>query len=256
MEITILGAHNTESENTGLTSLLIDGVLAIDAGALTSSLSFEAQFKLKAILLTHQHYDHVRDIPAIAINYYLREKTLAVYTTPYVSRCLTANLFNNETYPDFTQIPAGRPALEINLLEPGETAEILSYHVLPVRVNHSSFTVGYQITSVDGKTVFFTSDTGPGLTEVWRQVSPELLITETTTSDSYEDAAAETGHLTPSLLENELQSLFKIHGYLPEIVLVHMNPTEEKKIEEEITEVAVRLGASIQLGHEGMQLHI
>ena len=46
MDITILGAHNTESEKTRLTSLLIDDVLAIDAGALTSSLSFGAQQNL------------------------------------------------------------------------------------------------------------------------------------------------------------------------------------------------------------------
>ena len=47
MDIKLLGTHNTESRDTRLVSLLIDGVLAIDAGALTSSLSFEDQLKLK-----------------------------------------------------------------------------------------------------------------------------------------------------------------------------------------------------------------
>ena len=83
-----------------------------------------------------------------------------------------------------------------------------------------------------------------------------MLIIETTVSNSYEDSAAETGHLTPSLLRKELESLQNVHVYLPEVVLVHMNPAEEEQIEKEITEVAGRLGASIQLGYEGMQLHI
>ncbi|GAG76974.1 unnamed protein product, partial [marine sediment metagenome] len=79
MHIQVLGAHNCESQNSKLISLLIDDVLAIDAGALTSSLSLEAQQKIKAILLTHQHYDHIRDIPTIAMNLFLRQATINVY---------------------------------------------------------------------------------------------------------------------------------------------------------------------------------
>lgn len=256
MDITILGAHNTESETARLTSLLIDNVLAIDAGSLTSSLSFDAQLKLKAILLTHQHYDHVRDIPAIGMNLLLREKTLPVYSTKTVYESLAAHLLNDEVYSNFLEKPPENPAIRFNILEPGETVSILDYRVLPVRVNHSKFTVGFEITDSEGKTVFYTSDTGPGLTEVWRQVSPQLLIIETTASNRYENSARETGHLTPSLLQKELQILRDIQGYLPEVILVHMNPAEEPRIEDEIAEVAAKTGASIRLGCEWMQLNI
>jgi ribonuclease BN (tRNA processing enzyme) len=256
MDITILGAHNTESKNTRLSSLMIDDVLAIDAGALTSFLSFEAQLKLKAILLSHQHYDHIRDIPAIGINYSFREKNLEIYSTESVYKVLTTHLLNDAVYPNFLAKPPENPTIKFNILEPGETISILNYNVLPVRVNHSIFTVGFQITDAAGKRMFYTSDTGPGLTDVWRQVAPQLLIIETTTSDRYLDSAPGTGHLTPSLLQKELKSLRDIQGYLPQVILVHINPTEEKKIEKEISGVAAALGASIQLGYEGMRLHI
>jgi len=256
MDITILGAHNTESENTRLICLLIDDVLAIDAGALTSSLSFAAHQKLKAILLTHQHYDHIRDIPAIGINYQIRDKTLEIYSTKFVYESLTVHLLNDVIYPNFLEKPPENPTIKFNILEPGEVISILNYSILPIRVNHSKFTVGFQITAADGKTMFYTSDTGPGLSEVWQQVSPQLLIIETTASNRYEDFALETGHLTPSLLQKELESLRDIQGHLPQVVLVHMNPLEEKKIATEISEVAQKLGASIQLGYEGMRLHI
>jgi ribonuclease BN (tRNA processing enzyme) len=68
MEIRILGAHNVESATSKLVSLLVDDVLAVDVGSLTSSLSLEEQQKVSNILLTHCHYDHVRDLAAVALN--------------------------------------------------------------------------------------------------------------------------------------------------------------------------------------------
>ncbi|UCH43884.1 MAG: MBL fold metallo-hydrolase [Dehalococcoidales bacterium] len=50
---------------------MVDNILALDAGAITSSLSLADQQKIQAILLTHQHYDHIRDIPTVAMNLYL-----------------------------------------------------------------------------------------------------------------------------------------------------------------------------------------
>jgi len=46
-------------------SLLVDEELAIDAGSLASGLTFEEQARLSAVLLSHGHYDHVRDVPAV-----------------------------------------------------------------------------------------------------------------------------------------------------------------------------------------------
>ena len=67
MNIKILGAHATlESTNTKCISLLIDDVLALDAGALTSTLSFSDQRKLRAILCAHGHWDHVKDVRTLA----------------------------------------------------------------------------------------------------------------------------------------------------------------------------------------------
>ena len=65
MNIKFLGTHNAESKYTKLVSLLIDDVLAVDTGSLTSELSFSEQEKIKSILITHGHYDHIKDLPAL-----------------------------------------------------------------------------------------------------------------------------------------------------------------------------------------------
>jgi len=258
MNIQVLGAHNCESQNTRLISLLIDDTLAIDAGSLTSSLSLAAQQKLKAILLTHQHYDHIRDIPAIAMNFALHGNgtTVNIYSIPPVYDVLSTHLLNGKLYPKFLEQPQGNPTIKFTIVEPYQTEQIEGYDILPVPVNHTDPTVGFQITSPGGKIVFYTGDTGPGLTECWGHVSPQLLICEVTAPDSYEEFAKKKGHLTPSLLKQELTIFQKLKGYLPPVVVVHMNPRLEKEIEAEIAAVAKALNNSINLGYEGMQLNL
>jgi ribonuclease BN (tRNA processing enzyme) len=256
MKIRILGAHNIESKSTGCACLLIDGLLALDAGALTSRLSLREQQKLKAVLLTHRHYDHVKDIPAIGMNFYLLGKTLDIYTINSVYEDLSAYLLDGTLYPDFTATPPEKPALKFKILEPGREVTIQGYKVLPVTVSHAVPAVGYQITSSGGQKLFYTSDTGPGLTECWRQVSPDLLIIEVTYSNKHNKLSVEVGHLTPSLLKTELEGFRALKGYLPRVVTVHVNPLDEKVLAAELAGVAGALKANIQLGREGMRIEL
>ncbi len=256
MLIQILGAHNLESRDTKYVSLLIDGVLAIEAGALTSSLSQRAQQKLKAVLITHQHYDHIRDIPALGMNFWLHRNHLEICTTQPVYDALATHLMNEKLYPDFAERPPEKPTFRFRVIKPSTTEQIDGYSVLAVPMNHSVPAVGYQVTSADGKAMFYTSDTGPGLADCWRQVTPQLIITELTAPNKYKEFAHSSGHLTPALLQLELENFRKLKGYLPQVVLVHMNPMLEKQIEAEIREVAKSLNTTIQLGREGMQIQL
>ncbi len=252
MRIKILGAHNLESQNCKYVSLLVDNVLAVEAGALASSLPFAVQQKLKAVLLTHQHYDHVRDIPALGMSFLLHENSLDIYATQAVFEALADSLLNDSLYPNFMEKPPEKPAFRFKVIAPDKAEIINNYSVLAVSVNHSVPTVGYQITSADGKVVFYTSDTGPGLAECWQRVSPQLLIIEVTAPNRFEEFSHHTGHLTPGLLGQELESFRKLKRYLPQVVLTHMNPLEEKEIKTEVDLVAGSLNATIQLGYEGM----
>jgi len=256
MKIKVLGAHNLESRNTRLVSLLIDGVLALDAGALASSLSFPAQQKLKAILLTHQHYDHIKDVPAIAMSAFLHETTINIYSTRTVYDALVSHLLNNKLYPNFMERPQDNPVIKFRILEPGRAEQVEGYSILAVPVNHSVETVGFQVTAPDGKTVFYTGDTGPGLADCWQQISPQLIIIEVTAPDRYEEFAREARHLTPGLLKLELEQFQKLKGYLPQVITVHMNPRQENEIETEIAAVAAALGNQITLGYEGRVVHL
>ena len=253
MNIKTLGAHNCESQNTKLTSLLIDDIIAIDAGALTSSLSLPAQRSIKAILLTHQHYDHIKDIPTIAFNFAMAWATINIYSTPSVYEALQL-ILGSKLYPNFLEFPQDNPTLKFNLVEPYQAEQIEGYGILPLPVSHSTPTVGYQITSSDGKTVFFTGDTGPGLQDCWERISPQLLITELSAPNRFEALYQRRGHFTPNLLKQELASFFKLKGYLPQVAIVHLNPELEAEIKAETDAISQDLNHPLTLAYEGMEI--
>ncbi len=256
MKIKVLGAHNCESSVTRLVSLLIDDVLALDAGSLTSGLTFAAQQKLKAILLTHQHYDHMRDIPALAMNAVFYETNVNVYATQAVRDALETHWLNGVTYGQFLEKPAGKPIINFTTVEPYKATRIAGYQVLPLPVSHSVPATGFQITGPDGEKLLYTGDTGPGLSDCWEHASPDLIITEVTAPDRYIEFGRKKQHLTPGLLKEELISFRKQKGYLPPVVTVHMNPRQENEIATEITLVADELKASISLAYEGMLIQL
>jgi len=256
MNIRILGAHNHETKTTSCICLLIDDTLVIDAGGLTSNLSIAKQQKLEAILLTHQHYDHVRDIPGIALNLSLRGAHIQVYAPADVRATIETNLLNGKIYPKFQELPKKKPTVILNVLRPYETQLLDGHRVKAIPVNHSDDTVGYEVSDAQGKSVFYTADTGPGLSECWKHASPDVLIIDVTLPNDQEEFAIETGHLTPKLLENELISFREIRGYLPQVITAHMDTRLEPKIKEEIAVVAANLHIPVIVAHEGMHLSI
>jgi ribonuclease BN (tRNA processing enzyme) len=256
MKIKVLGAHNYEGQNFRMISLLIDDVLAIDAGALTPDLSPEAQRKIKALLLTHHHYDHIKDVPTLAMCLAFGGATTKIYSTPTTLDILARNLMDDEIYPDFRRKPEPKPTVSFNEIEPYKAELIEGYTVLALPVNHSIPTVGYQVTAGDGKTFFYTGDTGPGLAECWRQVAPQLLIIEVTYTDKYIERAYRGGHLTPALLKQELESFKEVRGYFPRVVAIHMTPDMEEQIAAEVAAVAQELDCPIPLAYEGMEISV
>ena len=255
MEIEILGAHLTEITKAKLPALLIDEVLALDAGSLCSSLPLSAQQKLKAILITHCHYDHVRDIPTLAMNLSYRG-VLEIYSIPSVFDILSSCLLNGKIYPNFLEWPTEQPAVKFIPIAPYEPFNIGEYSVLAIPVPHGIPTVGYQVTSPEGKRVFYSGDTGEGLSTCWEHVSPDLLITEVSLPQGMEEWALKVAHLTPQLLKAELLKFRQVKGYIPSTIVVHLNPSLESEIEKGVAQVAEELGASIALGREGMKVKL
>jgi ribonuclease BN (tRNA processing enzyme) len=257
MKIRFLGAHNTETRDTKLSGLLVDDVLALDAGSLNSSLTLSEQLGLKAVFLTHQHYDHIKDLPLLAMNRSLNNTTIDVYCLEATAEAIAKCLVDGSLYPEFLKKNGdGKSVINLCIVKPYLRIQADNYFIIPVPVPHSVPAVGYRVTAVGGGSFFYTGDTGPGLSDCWERVSSKLLVTEVTASDNYVTFCRDKGHLCPSLLKEELLSLLNDKGYLPDVVTVHMNHLLETDIKAELKVVAEELGISITMAFEGRQLEI
>ena len=231
MNIRFLGTHNTVSADSRYTSFLIDGVIGVDAGSIASSLTLEEQRKINAVLLSHGHYDHIRELPTLAFNNVLRENAIKVYGTRLTLDLFYDRLSDGKIYPDFVHGTAHfeKPVLELKEAAEPERFDVSGYSVLAVKIPHNPSSIGFEIEKDAGR-LFYTSDTGPGLSEAWPRVKPDLLITELTLPDRLLDFARDSHHLCPKLLRLELEEFRRLKGYLPRVLAAHRNPEFEPEI--------------------------
>ncbi len=255
MEVRILGAHNTEAKGLNLPSLLVDGILALDAGGLTSSLSISEQQRVKAILLTHHHFDHSRDLVTFGFNGSMFSGQVEVYALSHTLDMVTSCLLDGKMHVDFSVWPSReKPFFQKKALEPFDTQFIEGYQVVAIPVSHAVPSVGYQVVSEDGKSLFYTGDTGPGIHAYWEYISPQLFVTEVSGLNKSEDHLERVGHLCAKTLKGELDQFRKLKGYLPRVIAVHIAPQYEIETGQELDKVAGELGIPIEIGYEGMTI--
>ena len=256
MQIKFLGTYSGESKQHKLLTFIIDDILVVEAASISSELTFPEQRAIKAILLSHCHYDHVCGLPAFAFNSAQNggcETCAEVLALPQTLQMLTDHFFNEVIYPNFTKDTSylGKPSIKFRPIEACKGVYIDDYRVTALPATHTPDATGFEIVSPDAKSVFYTGDTGPGFAHVWERISPQLVITETTFPDRLYQVALASGHLCPKTLEQELGKFKKMKGYLPKVIVVHMNPQFEKEICKETGKVGERLSIPITIAREG-----
>ena len=251
MRLKILGAHNTESLSTRLACALLDGVVALDAGAITSTLTLAQQQNIKHVLITHRHYDHIRDLLTLGINARSSGLTL-VYSIDEVIKSIRAFYINGELYPDFTKDSGVPPKFMLTSVKPKESFRLLDYEVTPLEVRHSVPSVGYLVDK-GGTTFFFSGDCGEGLAETLAGRRIDLLITEVTYGDAQMSRAAAQGHMTPAILAGQLLEMSPRPG---RVIVMHMDPMLEVQIKQELAVFKKTTGIDLTLGREGQEVRL
>lgn len=146
-----------------LSGYVIDGVIAVDAGALGFHGALADQARVRHVFLTHSHIDHLASLPVFLENVYnTHPDCVCVHGNAAVLDCLRRDLFNDRLWPDFLRISSERrpPYLRLSLLEEGRTVEAEGLRVTPVAVDHVVPTFAFVIEG-PGAAVAVVTDTAP-----------------------------------------------------------------------------------------------
>src|SRR5258708_35560613 len=101
MRLKVLGAYGASDAEHNLTGYLIDDWFAVDAGTLTSKLSFAQQSRIQAVFITHPHADHIRDLPHLIHNRFSQSVgPLTLFASRDVLDLLLRNVFTGIVWPD------------------------------------------------------------------------------------------------------------------------------------------------------------
>jgi 3',5'-cyclic-nucleotide phosphodiesterase len=218
----------------------LDERLAIDAGSLTSGLDLKMQCRLEAVLVSHAHLDHIRDLATIADNRAQLEceRPLLVAGTKATIEILRKHFFNGLLWPDFTAIPDKRhPTVVYKVLKPEVRDEVAGYGVRAIAVSHTIDTCAF-IVDKGGGSVAYSGDTGP-TDRLWKVLNKEkglrALLMEVSFPNEQQRLATLSGHHTPQTLLPELKK-YRSPKELPTL-LYHIKPAFQSLVEKEVAKL-------------------
>lgn len=151
-----------------LTTYVINDTLAIDAGAIAIGLSLEEQLRLRSIIITHSHLDHIISLPLYLTDLFdeLREP-VNLYATQSDLDALRHYIFNPRVWITFETLKNGHTELvAFHPIKTGESFLAEGLKITPTPVTHTVLTHGLLVED-EQTALLFTSDTG--VTEqLWR----------------------------------------------------------------------------------------
>lgn len=199
------------AQNQFMTSFLVDDSIAIDAGSLGFFGSPQEQARVKHVILTHTHIDHIASLPVFVENAYeAKRDSVVIHGSDDVLDCLRTDIFNDRVWPDFIRLsnPAA-PLMRFERIEAYRPFELEGLKFTPVPVDHLVPTLGLIIEG-PGAAVVIPSDTGP-TEEIWERTNatPNLkaVFLEAAFPNALGWLADVSKHLTPTLFGGEARKV-------------------------------------------------
>jgi phosphoribosyl 1,2-cyclic phosphodiesterase len=228
MKIEILGCDGGYAKSFDTTSALIDNDLLLDAGTGVGKLSHRQMNRIKNVLLTHCHLDHVASI-CFLVDHSLESlhEATKIHCLPHTARMIRENLINGKLWPEIEEVRInGVNLFEIHEIKPYMKFEINGKWFTPLSVDHVVPTVSYALHGPKGTFVYVSDMIGaPDRTWNWinRQTDIKYVVMECSFPSGLEEIARLSKHMTPELLWQNLQRL-NPKGPSPKVYASHIKP--------------------------------
>ncbi len=262
MELRVIGCHGGETpkhRTSGFVLRASGRTIAIDAGCLTSGLTLKEQSALDAVLVSHGHMDHLKDLATLADNRCQNgAPPLVVAGARLTIQILKEHFFNNLLWPDFAKIPTeAQPTIVYQELEPERPTRIAGFEVQAILVSHTIDSCAFLVRPPgDGGAaplgaIAYSGDTGP-TDRLWEVLNgaPDLraMLMEVSFPNEQQRLATVSGHHTPATLGPELLKLDR-HKDVP-MLLYHIKPTFERTVVRELSKIKGAELAVLGIGDE------
>ena len=224
-----------------LACFVVDDRIAFDAGSLAMSCSEDQRTRLRDIVLTHAHLDHIAGLPLFIDDLYSTlTEPVRVHATEEVIDVLERDIFNWSVYPRFSELKNSHgPVMIYKPFKLGVDFPVGHLQVRAAPVNHQVPAAGFLITDME-TTVAMSGDTSE-MEEFWNMVnargSLSALLIECAFPNELQDLADLSHHLTPRALEVELEKFEKTDC---PIFIVNIKPSYRDTVVAQINELRLK----------------
>jgi ribonuclease BN (tRNA processing enzyme) len=235
MKVEILGCSGNVTRNHRATAYLVNDSVLFDAGTVTDALAPARSERISHVFLSHAHLDHVKGLCSLAEEFSMKEgQHVTVLGHEQVLDTVSRHLFNGRLWPDFRIIPDKEaPAVRLEAMNPLEYIFVDGLRVKAIPVRHCVHTCGFLLKE-GASSVMFTSDTGM-TDQFWGEAQRDkhlkFIIAHVAFPDRLSGLAATSGHMTPSVLLNRIDT-YCLH-HIP-FYLAHMKTFFGREIRSEI----------------------
>jgi ribonuclease BN (tRNA processing enzyme) len=235
-DLTVKLLPSTEPAKLGsfATTYLVNGTVAIDAGTLGFYGRAEDQARVRNVLVTHTHADHLATLPIFVENVYEEGPDCpTLWGSAAVLHSLRSDVFNDRIWPDLPRlVPKDKPFYRLAELHEEQPIQIDGLRITPVSVEHIVDTFGF-IIEAENASVVIVSDTAP-TDRIWELANrtPHLraVFLEATFPESMQPLAQVSKHLTPTMFRDELAKLTVPAQHYA----VHLKPKFQEQICQEL----------------------
>lgn len=231
-----IGRDGFADKRQHLIGIIINDILAIDAGPLAFACSNSQRRSIRDVVISHTHIDHIAGLPSF-IDDLFPELTspVRVYGTREMISALTEHIFNGVIYPRFQEfVNSHGSVLEFREYSFDTSFNIESLEIKPFPVDHAAQSAGFAIT--EGiKKVIITGDTSESVNLVNKlnEENADMIITECAFPNRLADLAKLSGHMTPS-------SIGRIaNGISSPIMVSNIKAAHQKEIVNELRSLKI-----------------
>lgn len=240
MKVEILGCSGGMSVGHNSTCLRLGETVLLDAGTGAAKLTSEEMLKIKDILISHSHLDHIAGVCFITDqDIENRKESTRLHALPETNNSFRRFVINEVLWPEIQKVVInGVHMVEFHDLVPFETVTIQGLKITSFPVLHAVPTLGFCLHG-ENHDMIFASDMINAEQEVWDWIASlerlKYFISEAAFPNRLEEIARISKHMTPTMLAEICRT--KIPQKDVEFYATHIKPLYHESVKRELQEI-------------------